>query len=139
MALQYSVAVRNAQLDVWETTLGTAPILRLYDGANPATCGDAVTAIAIAEGTLPADWSNAASAGQKTILNGPFSVTGLAAAGAGTAVLSYRLWDSLGTTCHEQGTVTVTAGGGDMTMDNTSVANAQAVNVNTMTRTAGNA
>jgi len=139
MALQYSVAVRNAQLNAWEATIGTSPIFRLYDGVNPVDCASAPTANEIANGTLPADWSNAAASGAKTILGGPFTVTGLAAAGAGTAVLAYRIYDSAGTVCHEQGTVTVTGSGGDMTMDNVSVANAQTVNVNTLTRTASNA
>jgi len=139
MALQYSVSVRNAQLDAWETTIGTSPIVRLYDGANPVNCGTAPTAVSIATGTLPADWSTTASAGAKTILGAPFTVTGIAAAAAGTAVLAYRIYDSAGTVCHEQGTVTATGGGGDMTMDNVSVANTQTVNINTLTRTAGNA
>ena len=139
MALQYSVAVRNAQLDSWEATIGSSPQLRLYDGVNPANCAAAPTANVIAQGSLPADWSSNASSGSKTILNAPFTITGVAAAGAGTATLAYRIYDSAGTTCHEQGTVTVTGGGGDMTMDNVNVADTQVVNVNTLTRTAGNA
>jgi hypothetical protein len=139
MALQLSVAVRNAQLDAWETAIGVSPIFKLYDGANPASCAAAATAAEIASGVLPVDFSSLAAAGSKTILNGPFTVTGIAAAGAGTSALAYRIMDSTNTTCHEQGTVSVTAGGGDLTMDNTSVADAQVVNINTMTRTAGNA
>ena len=38
MALQYSVTVRNAQLDAVETTVGTAPLLRIYSGSAPANC-----------------------------------------------------------------------------------------------------
>jgi hypothetical protein len=37
-----------------------------------------------------------------------------------------------------QGSVTVTGGGGDMTMDNVSVANAQVATVNTFTINAAN-
>jgi len=139
MALQYSVAVRNAQLDAWEATIGTAPIMRFYDGVNPVDCASVPTANEIANGSLPLDWSNAASAGAKTILGGPFTVTGLPAASTGTAILAYRLYNSAGTVCHEQGTVTVTGSGGDMTMDNVSIADTQTMNVNVLTRTSGNA
>jgi len=139
MALQYSVAVRNAQLDAWEATIGASPIIRFYDGPNPADCATAPTANVIAEGTAAADWSAAAASGQKTILNGPVVITGLAAAGTGTNVVAYRIYDSTGTTCHEQGTVTATGGGGDMTMDNVNIANGQTANLNTQTRIAGNA
>ena len=38
-----------------------------------------------------------------------------------------------------QGTVTLTGGGGDMTLDNTSIASGQAVNVTSFTLTDGNA
>jgi len=139
MALQYSVAVRNAQLDAWETAIGASPIIRLYDGANPADCATAPTAAIIANGTAAADWSAAAAAGQKTILNGPVVITGITAAGTGTAVVAYRIYDSAGTTCHEQGTVTATNGIGDMTMDNVSIADTQTANLNTQTRICGNA
>lgn len=47
--------------------------------------------------------------------------------------------DSSGTVCHEQGTITATGGGGDMTVDNTSIASGQTVTVTTKTFTEGNA
>jgi len=139
MALQYSEALRNAQLDAWETIIGASPILRLYAEAPSANTAAAAPATCIAEGNLPADFAGAAAAGSKTILNGPFSVTGLPAASTGTNALSYRIYASDGITCHEQGVVTTTGGGGEMTMDNVNVADAQSLNVNTMTRNAGNA
>jgi len=139
MALQYSIPVRNAQLDAWEATIGVTPIFHLYAEVPTANCAAAAPATLIATGNLPADWSTAAAVGQKTILNGPFTVTGVAAAGAGTPALSYRIYESTDTTCHEQGTVTITAGGGDLTLDNTSIANAQVLTISTQTRNAGNA
>jgi hypothetical protein len=51
----------------------------------------------------------------------------------------FRLYASDGVTVHAQGTVTATGGGGDMTLDNTSIASGQAVTVTTFTITAGNA
>jgi hypothetical protein len=47
--------------------------------------------------------------------------------------------DSGGTVCHMQGTVTATGGGGDMTIDNTSIASGQSVTVTGFTLTEGNA
>lgn len=139
MAIQYSASVRNARINAIETTIGTAPQLRLYSGAQPANCAAAATGTLLATLTLPTDWAGAASGGSSTIAGGPWSGTGAAGAGAGTNIGHYRLYDSAGTTCHEQGSVTATGGGGDLTFDNINVANGQAISVSTWTRTDGNA
>lgn len=135
MALQYSVTVRNAQLDQIESTVGTAPLLRIYTGAPPADCATAASGTLLAEMTLPSDWMAAAAAGAKA-KSGTWQDA--SANNAGTAGY-WRLYDSGGTTCHAQGTVTATGGGGDLTLDNTSIAAAQSVTINTFTITAGNA
>lgn len=134
MTVQFSVAVRNARLDAIETTVGTAPLFRILTGAPPADCATAQSGTLLATLTLPSDWLNAASSGSKTLLG---TWTGTAAA-AGTAGY-YRILDSGGTTCHEQGTITATAGGGDLTLDNTSIASAQTISITTFTKTDGNA
>lgn len=134
MTVQLSVAVRNARLDAIETTAGTAPKLQLRTGAQPASCAAADTGTLLCEITLPTDWAAAAASGAKS-KSGTWSGTGAA---AGTAA-HFRLKDSAGTTCHAQGSVTITGGGGDMTVDNTSIAVSQAVTVNTWTMTDGNA
>ena len=36
MALQYSVAVRNTQLNAIETTVGASAVLKIFTGAAPA-------------------------------------------------------------------------------------------------------
>jgi hypothetical protein len=87
----------------------------------------------LCELTLPSDWMAAASSGTKA-KSGTWSGTGAA---AGT-IAHFRIKDSAGTTCHVQGTVTATGGGGDMTVDNAVIAVSQAVTVNTFTLTAGN-
>lgn len=138
MALQYGVSLRNNRLDAVETTVGTAPKLQLRSGAPPANCAAAATGTMVCEITLPADWLVAASAGTKS-KTGTWSGTGDAGAGAGTSVAHFRVLDSAGTTCHMQGTVTATGGGGDMTMTNVSVASGQSVTVDTFTLTGGNA
>lgn len=136
--MQHSIAVRNAELDAIETTIGTSPQLQLRSGAAPANCAAADAGTLLCTITLPADWKTAASNGSKT-KSGTWTGTGLAAAGTGTNIGHYRIKDSAGTTCHEQGSVTVTGGGGDMTVDNVNLANGQTVNINTHTWNAGNA
>ena len=135
MALQYSVTVRNAQLDAVETTVGTAPLLRIYSGSAPANCAAAASGTLLAGGALPSDWMVAASSGSKA-LSGTWQD---ASANATGTAGHWRLYDSGGTTCHAQGTVTATGGGGDMTLDNTSIASAQSVTITSFTITAGNA
>lgn len=134
MAHQYSVAVNNARLDSIETTIGTSPILRIRTGAPPANCAAADTGTVLATLTLPADWLAAASAGVKS-KSGTWQDT--SADATGTAA-HYRIYDSAGTTCHIQGTVTATGGGGDMTVDNTSFATGQSFTINTYSIAAAN-
>lgn len=134
MAFQFSVTVRNARLDQVETTTGTSAVLRIFTGSEPANCAAADSGTKLVEMTLPSDWMNAASSGQKTKL-GTWSSTGITAGTAGY----WRIYDSTATTCHMQGNVTATGGGGDMTLDNTSIASAQTVTVTSFTLTDGNA
>lgn len=135
MALQYSVTVRNAQLDAFESTTGASAILRILSGTVPANCATAQSGTLLASLSLPSDWMSAASAGSKALL-GTWNDT--SADATGTAGY-FRILDSTGTTCHAQGTITATGGGGDMTLDNTSIASGQTVTVTSFTLTAGNA
>jgi len=134
VALQYSTAVRNAKLDAVETTIGASAVLKIRTGAPPANCAAADSGTVLATCNLPADWMAAASGGTKA-KSGTWEDT--SADAAGTAG-HYRIYASDGTTCHEQGTVTLTGGGGDMTVDNTSFAVGQAFTVTSYTKTAGN-
>jgi hypothetical protein len=135
MAIQLSTAVRNARLDVIESTIGTSAIMRIRTGAAPANCGTADSGTVLATLTLPSDWMAAASGGVKA-LSGTWQDT--SADATGTAA-HYRIYDSAGSTCHIQGTVTATGGGGDMTVDNTSFASGQQFTVTTFSLTDGNA
>lgn len=134
MSLQYSVGVRNAKLDQVQTTIGTSPKLELFTGSPPANCATADSGTKLITITLPSNWMNAASAGSKTLL-GAWSGT----VGTSGTVGYFRIKDSTDTTCHIQGTVTITGGGGDLTMDNNVLASGQTVNQNSFTLTAGNA
>lgn len=129
--LQYSVTVNNAKLDAIETAIGTAPQLRFYTGTQPANCAAAATGSLLATLTLPSDWLAAASAAAKAKAG---SWTGTAS-GTGTAGY-YRIYDSTGTTCHEQGTVGLSAS--DMNIDNTSIATGQTITVTSYAKTAAN-
>jgi hypothetical protein len=132
MALQFSTTYRNALLDQLETTIGTSAVLKIRTGAAPPDVGTADSGTVLATLTLPADWMAAASGGTKA-KSGTWQDT--SADATGTAA-HFRLYASDGTTCHMQGTVTATGGGGDLTVDNTSFAAAQSFTINTFTLTA---
>lgn len=134
MAIQMSVARRTARATASETSIGTAPKVQIRTGAQPANCATAASGTLLAEFTLASDWSTQAS-GVLTFSGVPLSAT---AVGTGTAA-HYRINDSAGTTCHEQGTITATGGGGDMTIDNTSIATGQTVQITGWTQTEANA
>jgi hypothetical protein len=127
--------VRNARLDAIETTVGTSAIIRIRTGAAPANCGTADSGTILAELTLPSDWMANASGGTKALAG---SWQDLSANNTGTAA-HFRLYDSAGTTCHLQGTVTATGGGGDMEVSSTSFTAGQSFTINTFTLTDGNA
>lgn len=132
MPVQYSVATRNAMLDAIESTTGTAARLLMFSGAVPANCAAADPSGLLLTMVLPSDWMAAASGGTKGLL-GSWTV---AATGAGTAI-SYRIKDSAGATCHEQGTVGIS--GADINLDNNVMAISQNVTITSKTITAGNA
>jgi hypothetical protein len=135
MAMKFSVAVRNAELDAIETAIGASAVLKIRSGAPPANIADADSGTVLATLSLPSDWMNAASNGAKTLL-GTWQDT--SADAAGTAG-HFRIYASNGTTQHIQGTVTATGGGGDMEVDNVVFAQAQSFSITTFTLTAGNA
>lgn len=134
MAVQLSVAVRNARLDAIETTIGTSAVLRIRSGAQPATCATADSGTVLATLNLPSNWMNAASGGTMTKAG---TWEDLSADNTGTAG-HFRVYASDGTTCGIQGTITATGGGGDMTLDNTSIASGQTVTITTFTLTDAN-
>lgn len=131
MALQFSTTFRNAMLDQFESTVSTSAKLEIFTGSVPAACSTADSGTKLVSMSLPSDWMAAASSGSKALL-GSWSAAAIATGTAGY----FRVKDSAGTTCHLQGTVTATGGGGDMTLDNTSIATGQTVTVTTFTLTA---
>jgi hypothetical protein len=89
--------------------------------------------VVLASVPCPADWLAPAAAGQK-VLAGTWQ--DLSADAVGIAA-HFRIVQ--GETCHIQGTVTATNGGGDMTLDNVSLATGQQVTITAFTLTAGGA
>ena len=134
MSVQYSDGVRNAKLDAIETTISTSPIMRIRTGAPPADCATADSGTVLATLTLPSDWMAAASGGSKA-KSGTWQDA--SADAAGTAG-HFRIYDSGDTTCHMQGTVSATGGGGDMTCDNAVFASGQQFTVTTFSITDNN-
>lgn len=134
MTVQFSATVRNARLDAIETAIGVSAVLKIRTGAAPANCAAADSGTVVATLNLPSDYMAAASGGTKS-MTGTWQDS--SADATGTAA-HWRLYASDGTTCHAQGTVTATGGGGDLTVDNTSFASGQSFSVTSWTFTEGN-
>lgn len=128
--MQFSDASVHGSLDAIETAIGASPTMEIRSGAKPATCATADSGTLLASFALPADYfSNAASRAKAKL--GTWTGTGGAGAGAGTNAGHFRI--KQGATCHIQGSITATGGGGDMTLDNINIALGQGFTVNSFT------
>lgn len=136
MTLKFSEDVRDAMLDAYENTIGTDAKLRIYTGTEPANTAAAATGTLLVDMQLPTNWMADATGGTKALAG---SWTTTAVGGAPNDAGYYRIWNSGVTTCHEQGSVTATGGGGDLTLDNISIATGQTVTITAKTLTAPNA
>lgn len=133
MPMQFSAVSRNAALDAIETSIGVSPTLEIRTGAAPANCAAADIGTVLATMALPSDFMSAATAGAKGLLG-----TWQDASADATGVAGhFRI--KQGAMCHIQGGITASGGGGDMTLDNTSLAIAQAVSITAFTLTLGGA
>lgn len=110
--MQFATDIRNARLDAIETVIGASPTLKMRTGGKPANCAAADTGAVVSTVALPSDWMAAAAAAMKG-MSGTWSDP---SADADGTVGHFRIYDSSGT-CKIQGTVTITGGGGDMTVD----------------------
>lgn len=126
MPAQFSITGYNAALNAIEAEIGASPIMEIRSGAKPANCAAANTAGSLlAELFLPADAFADAATAQK-VMAGTWEDT--SANAAGTAGY-YRVWNNAKTVCHIQGSITATGGGGDMQLDNTSIALGQKITI----------
>jgi len=134
VAVQLSVAVRNARLDAIESTIGTSAVLKIRSGAQPADCAAADSGTVIATLSLPSDWMAAASSGSKA----KAGTWQDASADASATAAHFRVYESTATTCGLQGSVTITGGGGDLTLDAVVVTAGQVVTITGFTLTDAN-
>lgn len=128
MSIDLKHTTANDLLDRYDTLFPAGALLQIRTG-SPAGAENAAGGSLLCEITLPSSPWAAAASGSKAKQN-TWSNT---ASGAGTAG-HYRLKNS-GDTHREEGTITATSGGGDMELDNTSIAIGQVVTVSTFTRT----
>ena len=133
MAFQFSTTARNAALDSIETAIGVSPTLEIRSGGVPGNCAAADTGTVLATMTLPSDWLAAAASGSKS-LSGTWQD---ASADASGTAGHFRI--KAGATCHIQGFISATGGGGDMTLDNISISAGQQITITSFTLTAGGA
>jgi hypothetical protein len=132
VTLQFSVTDRTAFASQLATAYASGTI-KFFSGAEPANCATADPSGLLATGTPPAT-ALTASGGVATKA-GTWTLTG----SAGGTAITFRIYDSGGTVCRTQGSVSITGSGGDMTVDNNVVANAQVITVATYSITLGNA
>lgn len=128
MANTLRTTTANAALDyIYNTLFGNASLLYIRTGAG-AGPDNAAGGTALATITTPSP-PFAAAAAKSIAKTGSWTDTADAAGTAG----HYRLTDAADTD-REEGTITATGGGGDMTIDNTSIAIGQTVTVTGYTR-----
>ena len=113
-------------LDAIETDVGASPVLQLRTGAQPATCGAADTGTLVAAVTMAADAFTNAAAWQKAI---GAAISDLSADNAGSLAGGHWRLKTSGAVTKLQGSITASGGGGDMTVDNTSVTAGQQIDV----------
>lgn len=130
MALAYSTALRNAQLDEITTAIGTSGLLRIYDGSRPATGGTATTLLA--ELALSATAAGAASSAVLTFS----AVTNDSSANATGTATWFRIVTSGGTHVIDGN---VGTSGSDLNFNTVSFVSGAVISVTSLTITAGNA
>lgn len=130
MAEQLDTTLRTALAQAYCDALAGGS-MKLFSGSVPANCAASDPATLLATGSLPA---TAATAASGTVTKaGTWTFTGGAGADTGTVATVYRLYRS-GGGCVAQGSVTITGGGGEMTIDNPNIADTQVGAVATFTR-----
>lgn len=132
--MQYSTRVRDAQNDAFETIAGASAVLKIFSGAKPTNCAAANTGTILATVTLPADWLGNSAAGLKSMIG---TWQDPSADAAGTAGY-FRIFNATDSVCDQQGTITATGGGGDMTLDNVNFALGQPFSITSYSIQRGN-
>lgn len=135
MTISCTTAVKNARLDAITTAAGNAALLRIYSGTPPANANAALSGnTLLAELTCGSPFAPAASGG---VLTANAVTQDSSADATGTATF-YRLYKADGTTVIEQGSATVTGGGGDLQLNTTSIVAGGPVAVTSYVHNEGN-
>lgn len=135
MAVQWHDSVRNAVLEGFEAAIGPSPRFRFYTGAKPASVLAPRTGTLLCDFALATDWASNAAGGVKSLSGLPLSVL----ASASGQASYYSITNAAGTVVLEQGDITVTGGGGDLTIDNIQIAAQQEVRITAYSKTAPHA
>lgn len=114
-SVRSSSALKGALLNGIESTVGAAPVMRLFGSAPPVDCAAADPADLLCSITLPSDWMASATGNEKFQSGTPW--VGICTT-AGT-IASFRI--IAGGACVIQGTVTERGAGGDLTLQETTV------------------
>lgn len=123
MAITTNTTLKNTILDGFDAAFNSGT-MEIRTGAAPGA-GNAATGTVLATITIPADAFAAAASGTKA-KNGTWQD---AAADATGVAAHFRM---VGGSNVIEGTVTATGGGGDVTLDNTSIASGQPVTITSL-------
>lgn len=127
MAIRLPTATRNAACDaiVDSADAGSgAGTIQIRSGTQPASANDVASGTLLATVTLADPAFGAASSGSASLAGTPRAATGVAAGTAGW----FRLLDSTGATVLD-GSVTATGGGGDLTLNTTTISTGLAIEI----------
>lgn len=133
MTLRLPDASQQAAADavVDRIDVGGAGSIKVYTGSQPADADSTPAGTLLVTITLAATaFGSASAAGTATLASTPRTGTAVAAGTAGC----FEVVSGGGLKVF-QGTVTATGGGGDITLDNTSIAVSQVVNIGSLTYT----
>ncbi len=122
--MKFAQTTAHAMLDGIEADIGANAVLYLRSGAEPATLATADSGTLISTIAMGADSFANAAAWAKAI---PALLSDLTADAQGT--LGHWRIKTAGGVAKIQGSITLTAGGGDMTADNLSVNAGQQIDV----------
>lgn len=131
MTIQMSTTLRNGRLDQITSIVGTSALIEIFTGSQPENCAAADTGTKLA--TLTGNATALAAAAASGVLTFNAITQDSSADATGTAA-HYRLKTS-GGTCHMQGSVTVTGGGGDMTFTSVSFVTGEPISMTSWTIT----
>lgn len=126
MAISNSTTFKNAIAQAFETAIGASGRITFYSGTIPATADTALSGnTVIAQAIVPsADFMANPSSGVAAL-----SATLTDASADNTGTMTFFRWETSAGACIQQGSVTATGGGGDITFASTSVTAGQTLNL----------